>query len=270
MSFGPGYITKTPPPPLLDQHDGAAAAYSLRLLRVGYNGPCIRVRRSSDNEEEDIGFSGGTLDETALLSFVGSGDGFVTTIYGQTSGAHNWTQSTQNEQGKIVDQGTVITQNGFPTIDLANGYYKSDPGLDSVTTGDVHVMFVVGGSDSSYVLFNGDQNDNQPWIVIGNDGDGNTNLSGNSGTPSYFGNGSAFGGSTRDDMHTFYDGYVIGSVASVDTSSSAPYIEFAVGGYNSSTSNFQVDRFWYETVVWPDSNNRSAREDQANVFYGAY
>lgn len=58
---------------LLDTYSGAAAAYSLRKLRTAYTGNAIRVRRSSDNTSQDIGFNAdGTLDTTAMLSFVGS------------------------------------------------------------------------------------------------------------------------------------------------------------------------------------------------------
>lgn len=46
--------------------------YSLRKLRTAYTGNAIRVRRSSDNTEQDIGFtSAGDLDQTALTNFVG-------------------------------------------------------------------------------------------------------------------------------------------------------------------------------------------------------
>lgn len=41
---------------LLDKFTGAAAAYSLRKLRNDYKGPCIRVRRTTDNTETDIYF----------------------------------------------------------------------------------------------------------------------------------------------------------------------------------------------------------------------
>ena len=48
------------------------AAYSLRKLLTAYTGSAIRVRRSSDNTESDIGFDGsGNLDTSALLTFVG-------------------------------------------------------------------------------------------------------------------------------------------------------------------------------------------------------
>ena len=50
----------------------SSAAYSLRKLRSAYTGSAIRVRRSQDNAEADIGFtSAGELDQTALLNHVG-------------------------------------------------------------------------------------------------------------------------------------------------------------------------------------------------------
>lgn len=62
----------------------SAAAYSLRKLRAAYSGSAIRVRRSSDNLEADIGFTAyGDLDQVALLAHCGAGNGFVTTWYDQ-------------------------------------------------------------------------------------------------------------------------------------------------------------------------------------------
>ena len=55
---------------LLDQYGDAAAAYSLRKLRSGYTGSAIRVRRSSDNTERDMGFYDNELDTIALLDWV--------------------------------------------------------------------------------------------------------------------------------------------------------------------------------------------------------
>jgi len=63
--------TPAPTPALLDTYGGAAAAFSLRKLSSTYGGSAVRVRRSLDNSEQDIGFSGDNLDETALQAFVG-------------------------------------------------------------------------------------------------------------------------------------------------------------------------------------------------------
>jgi hypothetical protein len=101
---------------LLDTYSGAAVAYSLRKLSSTYSGNCIRVRRSSDNAEQNIGFNGDVLDTASLLSFVGAGNGFVTTWYDQSGNSNNATQTNGTYQPKVVSSGTLLTLNGKPTI----------------------------------------------------------------------------------------------------------------------------------------------------------
>ena len=99
----------TPPPALLlDTYPNAAVAYSLRKLRTAYTGAAIRVRRSSDNAEQDINFVGANLDTTALLTFCGAGNGFITTWYDQSTNANNATQPTAASQAQIVSSGALI------------------------------------------------------------------------------------------------------------------------------------------------------------------
>lgn len=66
----------------------------------------VRVRRSSDNAELNIGFSGDALDTASLASFVGAGSGYVTTIYDQTGNGYHWTQATASKQPRIVNSGS--------------------------------------------------------------------------------------------------------------------------------------------------------------------
>ena len=113
--FGGGGLPFTPP---LDVYTGAAAAYSLRLLRSAYAGSAIRVRRSSDNSESDIGFVSGVLDTATLLTFCGVGDGFVTTWYDQSGNSNDATQATAANQPKIVSAGSLVTENGKAAIDF--------------------------------------------------------------------------------------------------------------------------------------------------------
>lgn len=101
---------------LLDTYPNAAAAYSVRKLRTAYTGSAIRVRRSSDNAESDIGFSGGNLDTTSLTSFCGAANGFVTTWYDQSGNARNATQTTAANQPQIVSSGSIISENTKPTL----------------------------------------------------------------------------------------------------------------------------------------------------------
>jgi len=105
---------------LLDQPfaQGATAAYSLRLLRSKYSGAAVRVREDSGNTEADIGFSGGTLDTTALLNHVGSNNGFVTKWYDQSGNGNDASNSTATEQPKIVSGGTVVQENGRPALNF--------------------------------------------------------------------------------------------------------------------------------------------------------
>lgn len=107
----------TPPNvPILDQVTSATAAYSTRLLKSTYAGSAIRVRRSSDNAEADIGFLSGELDQAALLAHVGAGSGYIVTWYDQSGSGYNATQSTAANQPRIVNAGTIDTLNGKPSI----------------------------------------------------------------------------------------------------------------------------------------------------------
>jgi hypothetical protein len=108
---------------LLDTYPGAAAAYSVRLLRTAYTGNAIRVRRSSDNTEQDIGFSSGNLDTTALTSFCSGTNGFVTTWYDQSGNGRNATQTTAANQPPIVNAGSIYLENGKPAIDWSGSNY---------------------------------------------------------------------------------------------------------------------------------------------------
>jgi hypothetical protein len=103
VSFAVGI---TPP---LDIYTGAAAAYSLRKLRTAYTGSAIRVRRSNDNSEQDIGFtSTGDLDTVSLKTFVSGSNGFVTTWYDQSGNARNAIQTTASGQPRIAQINDTI------------------------------------------------------------------------------------------------------------------------------------------------------------------
>jgi len=109
---------------LLDTYGGVSVAYSLRKLSSTYTGSAIRVRRSSDNTEQNIGFIGNDLDTTSLTSFVGAGNGFVTTWYDQSGNGNNSTQTTASKQPQIVNNGIIIMQGTKPsfTFSQSNGF----------------------------------------------------------------------------------------------------------------------------------------------------
>jgi hypothetical protein len=118
---------------LLDFYPNASAAYSVRKLRLAYTGSAIRVRRSSDNTETDIGFNGANLDTTALTSFCSGTNGFVTTWYDQSGNGINATQTTAANQPQIVSSGSVINTNSKPSLqfDGVNDFFDHTLNVNS-------------------------------------------------------------------------------------------------------------------------------------------
>jgi len=109
---------------LLDLYPNAAAAYSLRKLRNAYSGSAIRVRRASDNAEQDIGFDANNeLDTTALTTFCSGTNGFITTWYDQSTIGRNATQTTAIRQPQIVSSGNVTNDGGKPALTFNGSYY---------------------------------------------------------------------------------------------------------------------------------------------------
>jgi hypothetical protein len=131
---------------LLDLYgDNIEAAYSLRKLRAGYTGAAIRVRRTPDNTEQDIGFdSNGDLDTSALTTFVGSGSAHIQTWYDQSTNANHAVQNTSGQQPHIVYNGTIKTHGGKPAVtqdsDLGN---PSNQFLDLTSTVNAVHNFIV-------------------------------------------------------------------------------------------------------------------------------
>jgi hypothetical protein len=103
---------------ILDQvTQPAAAAFSLRRLRSGYLGSAMRVRRSSDNAELDIGFTfTGDLNVSALIAHCGVNSGFDAILYDQSGNGRNLTQTTSGAQPRIVNAGVVDVLGGVPAL----------------------------------------------------------------------------------------------------------------------------------------------------------
>ena len=151
---------------LLDTYSGSSVAYSAaRRLSSTYTGSLIRVRRSSDNAEQDIGYTAGNvLDESALTTFVGANDGFVTTLYDQSGNSKDATQATASNQHRIVSSGTIETISGKPAfntltrppISLTSTTYKNAVIVGKVDTQNF-INYVIGISSPSTtgLFFNG-------------------------------------------------------------------------------------------------------------------
>jgi hypothetical protein len=141
------------------------AVYSLRK-KYSTATSAYRVRRSSDNAEQDIGFSGDAHDTAALGAFVGAGSGFVVTWYDQTGNGEHFNQVTAANQPRIVNAGAVQSE---ITFDNSNDYMV----VTSLAMGSPYVGLYMKGTipasaGSTDVLLEMSTNYNnnaQSWVV---------------------------------------------------------------------------------------------------------
>lgn len=84
---------------------------SLYKLTNRYKSYCLRVRRSSDDDELDIGFLNGFIDINLLESFCSGTNGFTSIWYNQSQsiGVQNALQTTNGSQPQIVSSGSLLT-----------------------------------------------------------------------------------------------------------------------------------------------------------------
>jgi len=126
-------------------------AFSLRQLSSAYTGYAIQVRRSSDGASKDIGFTAaGDLDTAMLLTFVGSGDGYVSIWYDQSGNGYNATQTTVANQPSIMSGGMINRDNGQPSVyTSATGFLTYGPVSQLSGTTQVTRMEVCRSRDGS-------------------------------------------------------------------------------------------------------------------------
>jgi hypothetical protein len=257
---------------LLDTYSGAAVAYSAaRRLATAYTGALIRVRRSSDNAEQDIGYdTNNVLDQSALTTFVGANNGFVVTIYDQSGNAKNATQATAINQPRIVNSGSIDLANGLPAM-LGDGVNDtlinstlslSNPSsiftvVDKVGTSGSFGLFSITGLSGAFTLLstgyhfyqNGPSfspnylNNNQSLLVT---------KTATTGT-----NWEFYGNNTTVTNSGENIGTTIGDVVSL----------YARGG-GSAWSNMYMQEF----IVWNSNqmSNRAGIQTNINTFYSIY
>ena len=85
--------------------------FGLRLLKVGYSGPLIRLRRASDDAESDFFSIRGFLDTASIATWLGESDGFVKTWYDQSGNGRDAVQALDANQPKYI-----ASHNGRPAI----------------------------------------------------------------------------------------------------------------------------------------------------------
>jgi len=259
---------------LLDQYSGAAAAYSLRKVRCAYSGSLIRVRRSSDNTESDIGATiNGDLDTAALKTFVGTGgsdDGFVVTWYDQSGNARNFTQSTAGSQPLIIDNGVIFRDAGSIYISTATGKTMSSSftlnqpysiyiacTIPDAVSGWRHIFDGSNGSDGVPGIMYQTAITQQSLIYAGTVLGDNTIRTGRALTAT------AFNGSSSN----FYYNNTL--VASGNAGTGSIQTIFIGRNWNGTLSPAQKQ---YEIIIWSSdqSSNRTGIQNNINSYYSIY
>jgi len=136
-------------PLLLNTYSGSAVAFSLRRLNSSYSGNAIRVRRSNDNAEQDIGFVNNQLDTASLSSFVSSNSAFITRWYDQSGNNVTASQATAANQPRIVNAGTIDSQGGKPSMYFVPNSISGLTTTTNVAAGSYMSTFIVTKIDET-------------------------------------------------------------------------------------------------------------------------
>jgi len=144
-------------------NEEAEMAFSVaRRLNESYTGPLLRVRRTNGNAEQDIPFAlvdgKYVLDETNLLSFVGTSSGnhgYVVRILNQDgTGTRNAIQTSMSAQPPIVIDGVVVKgpESNKPSYlcDGTNHFFEiEDGGADLDASNLSLTVFESSGTESN-------------------------------------------------------------------------------------------------------------------------
>jgi hypothetical protein len=263
-------------PLLLDLYP-AEVAYSVRKLSSSAT-VAIRVRRSSDNTEQDIGFVGGNLNTASLLSFVGAGSGFVTKWYNQgiDGSAYDLPQTSAITQPRIVNSGVIDVKGLLPAVYFdggdslkitASGYLSSDP-ISSFSVSASNSTGTVGVIWST-------SNVNQTCVFQDSRITPNRNLFVNGG---FFANLSIARVNTNQRLlssfidvsknMSAFDNGATGSTATYTGTRAATGISLGEQGTGITSLNGYIQ----EVIIFKSSQsaNRTAIETNINTYYGIY
>lgn len=252
---------------LLDQYPNAGAAFSLRKLRSAYAGSAIRVRRSSDNTELDIGFVNNILDTTTLTTFVGAGNGFVSIWYDQSGNGRNMSATTTALQPSIITSGSIITSNNKPAIYFnetgTNLYFFLNSGAGYA--GTTYIFNVIKTSDTNFILYHAA--DSGAFIInVGTQGSADSGVNYNATIDSYYKNNILqTNPTTRGAVYNIVstNSQILLSIKTLISN----WGRFSISGYTS----FQFDNYNQEIVLYySTSQNITGINSNINSYYSIY
>jgi hypothetical protein len=283
--------------------ENLASAWSVSRRLRSSNVPVIRVRRGSDNAEQDFygGGSLGAVDVASVAAFCGAGDGFLTTIYDQSGNGRNFVQASTTIQPIVCESGTCVTQG----TRLAAKYVAATAHRMSVgsSTGLYNALHTTGGSISIVSQVNdtaagkqliGNKNSgtragftiqrgsNESWQInigrqdvagVATDGLTASTIAGSTGLTNViaFFNFDPDNGTAANRMNLYFNGSLN---AAVNAQTATPFVEnsfenMTIGG--SASGSGPYDGTIQEIAIWSgvlSDAQRDAYEANAGTFYG--
>jgi hypothetical protein len=250
------------------------AAHSLRKVRSSYTGPCIQVRRDSDNALQDIGFDSATnyVDTAAIASFCTGTTGYVYIIYDQSGNSRHGVAAGASWEGLIYQSGAVITRNGFPAFarTSGNGTRYVFNSYATLPTNTVYSIFTAHSwnSTGAIMALYGNNSDNL-WLA--NNGAIIAGIGSITGT--YFGFNGAYVGNnlSRDDIYEVLlsnKSVILTAIGLIGTWMTQNQ---GLGlGYGSSGNNSYG--YWQESLIWSQNltNDRVTIENNMNEAWQSF
>lgn len=245
----------------------ALAAYGpFRKMRAAYSGAAIRVRRSVDNAEQDIGFTINVLDTASLLTFSLGSNAFVTTVYDQSGTGLHIVQTDTTKQPQIVSLGALILHSfkaslTHDTTDLMQTATNIASGLSGLTG---VIAFSGGGSADKPSLKTGTNAATQSSAIFALDsgaglGKHRCGMTGGSGTYDLWDNGT--GDTTRLTRGAILDRTLSSALEVLPIRGAV----IATTGYSQTFSNNMVSTFDQQPIVIGDVGN-VMRWDSAVIY----
>ncbi len=254
---------------LLDIYPGAKYAYSYRKLRAGYTGACIRVRRSSDNAEQDIPFLNNYIHKQNLLDFVGSGNGFIVKKYDQTVNLKDWIQTNAAIQIQIVTNGVIseigglVSTPSLPSLNKNLTVNISDAYLSTSTTNE-YIVGLTQPTSGTFMVTSSDIT--SKWAFVGTKDSTSQTITAVEGSPILNIDGVDQAPTTRGNVFSL----VATGTKKLITIRNADYRTWFGMDLDYSTTDFAGLNHTFEKIGYPDGTNLAEIQANINAYYTIY
>jgi hypothetical protein len=252
---------------VFDTYNADYGVFSLKQLRLGYDGPLCELRRSSDNALKDfypdasgnLSLTSEDGSGTSLSTWIGSNDAYLYQVYDQSGNGFRYFQVVNSLQPIVVSSGVVNTaSNGLACWTFQANDRMEVPGLQFRETVDIYNIMET--SDTLFIQYH----DPSTWSYLAQSGSTGTGILNNYGSPTLYVNGSLEAVSTRDDVYNAMNGFTLNIHQGASTEVWDVFRHAGYGGFDL-TGDVQM------VVGFSDaSSNRAAIETLLNAIYTIY